>query len=410
MGSICSSKQNINECDVNYGNILSNKYKALLLGTGSSGKSTLFKQLKRIFSEDPTIYDIRLNNDKFATVLVSNIIETIGSIYKQRKSCVISDNAKVELNQLSKTRKHIWKALKTIVGIYNSNYSFEKICELNIGRYIKDIWNLKFIQEIYGKYKSKMYYYDNMEYFIDKSNEIFNVDYKVTHNDILKMRIRTGGLNSINVNVGDSIFEIWDVGGMRSERNKWQCLYGNVNVLIYVVGLTHYCNVLFEDCGVNAMNESIKCFENIVSNNSFKDSMVVLLFVKNDLFRNYLKSGYNLDICFGNKWNSKYNCEPKCDQYSRKFVYNYVNKYGYNPVPTYLCDIITTYLNNFDESYHKSIKYIESVFRSKCKRLKKDNIYTTSIGDINNSNDIKHIFIDLERKLSKEYLITQTHH
>ncbi|CAN0288437.1 unnamed protein product, partial [Ectocarpus sp. 13 AM-2016] len=46
-------------------------------------------------------------------------------------------------------------------------------------------------------------------------------------------------------------FSVVDVGGQRSERRKWIHCFDDVKAIIFVVALSGYNQVLFEDTGVN---------------------------------------------------------------------------------------------------------------------------------------------------------------
>lgn len=46
-------------------------------------------------------------------------------------------------------------------------------------------------------------------------------------------------------------FSVVDVGGQRSERRKWIHCFDDVKAIIFVVALSGYNQVLFEDTNVN---------------------------------------------------------------------------------------------------------------------------------------------------------------
>ena len=63
----------------------------------------------------------------------------------------------------------------------------------------------------------------------------------------------------------DSInFVMYDVGGQRNERKKWIHCFDDENAVIFVVALSEYDQMLFEDNTVNRMVEAIILFEEVI--------------------------------------------------------------------------------------------------------------------------------------------------
>lgn len=71
-----------------------------------------------------------------------------------------------------------------------------------------------------------------------------------THSYIanLCMHIKTNGIYKSSVTISPFEFEVYDVGGTRSCRQKWMyCMGEKPDYLIYVVDLNGYCQNLAED-------------------------------------------------------------------------------------------------------------------------------------------------------------------
>uniref|UniRef100_A0A7S0THK9 Uncharacterized protein n=1 Tax=Elphidium margaritaceum TaxID=933848 RepID=A0A7S0THK9_9EUKA len=116
--------------------------------------------------------------------------------------------------------------------------------------------------------------------------------------DILMVRIRSIGVVQKRFNINKNMFEIYDAGGQRSERKKWMHHFGNVQAVIFVAALNHYCARLFEDETVNGMHESIRLFATICNEKHFEKTEMILFLNKNDLFRDRLSEGTTLRSCF----------------------------------------------------------------------------------------------------------------
>ena len=71
-----------------------------------------------------------------------------------------------------------------------------------------------------------------------------------TDQDILRSRVKTTGKTTFQV--GELTYKLFDVGGQRSERKKWIQCFENVTALVFLVSLSEYDQMLYED-------ESVVC-------------------------------------------------------------------------------------------------------------------------------------------------------
>ena len=86
-----------------------------------------------------------------------------------------------------------------------------------------------------------------------------------------------------NFVIKDHKFKICDVGGQRNERRKWIHFFSNVTSVIFVVSLSCYDELTFED-EENAMVVSIHVFEEQVNGRWFADIPFILFLNKSDLY------------------------------------------------------------------------------------------------------------------------------
>lgn len=70
--------------------------------------------------------------------------------------------------------------------------------------------------------------------------------------DILRSRVKTTGITETMFRVGELTYRLFDVGGQRSERKKWIHCFENVTALVFLVSLSEYDQMLYED-------ESVVC-------------------------------------------------------------------------------------------------------------------------------------------------------
>ncbi|KAM0746955.1 G-alpha protein [Meredithblackwellia eburnea MCA 4105] len=131
---------------------------------------------------------------------------------------------------------------------------------------------------------------DSASYFFDAMERIGSVSYVPTDQDILRTRVRSTGICEERFNIQTHQLRVFDVGGQRSERKKWQSgdrihCFENVNVLLFVVAISEIGQTLWEDETVSRLDESTMLFESISSSRWFEKSAFVLFLNKIDLFK-----------------------------------------------------------------------------------------------------------------------------
>ena len=62
-----------------------------------------------------------------------------------------------------------------------------------------------------------------------------------------------------------------DVGGQRTQRQKWFQCFDNVTAILFLASSSEFDQVLLEDRRVNRLEESINIFDTIVNNRIFAD-------------------------------------------------------------------------------------------------------------------------------------------
>ena len=85
-----------------------------------------------------------------------------------------------------------------------------------------------------------------MAYFYDSIDRISAADYVPTREDILRVRIKTTGVQwfEISDNTGGTNWMFIDVSGQRSERRKWIHAFEGVKAVIYLSSLASYDMVI----------------------------------------------------------------------------------------------------------------------------------------------------------------------
>ena len=94
---------------------------------------------------------------------------------------------------------------------------------------------------------------DSAVYYFNALDRLSAPGYMPTDQDILRSRVKTTGITETTFKVGELTYKLFDVGGQRSERKKWIHCFENVTALVFLVSLSEYDQMLYED-------ESVVCF------------------------------------------------------------------------------------------------------------------------------------------------------
>ena len=145
--------------------------------------------------------------------------------------------------------------------------------------------------------RAEFSHHPSYAYWMRHLMRICGPNFQPTDEDYSQARIRTTGFTKHDLTTYfedaasdapiEMTFSVIDVGGQRMERRKWRSLglLNDVDVLILMVNLAGYCQVLFEESGVNCMIEELNLFEELVNSPSFRDASIHVVFNKIDVFR-----------------------------------------------------------------------------------------------------------------------------
>jgi len=125
---------------------------------------------------------------------------------------------------------------------------------------------------------------DSAVYYFNAIDRMSSTDYMPTDQDILRSRVKTTGITETTFMVGELTYKLFDVGGQRSERKKWIHCFENVTALVFLVSLSEYDQMLYEDESVNRMQEALTLFDSICNSRWFVKTSIILFLNKIDLF------------------------------------------------------------------------------------------------------------------------------
>jgi GTPase SAR1 family protein len=219
--------------------------KLLLLGTGESGKSTIFKQMQILYETHGfTEYE----KNTYRHVVRRNVTESMQTLIQGL------DKFSIRLTHPKSA------AAATSMLMYDplaADFWSDDIVPL-----VKHLWNNESaIKEVY-KNRAKLQLLDSAAYFFENGNldRISNPNYTPSQVDILRARLRTSGIVERTFNIQNVNFKFLDVGGQRNERRKWIHCFEDVTAVIFVTAIQEYDQVLYEDEKENRLHE-IDLFE-----------------------------------------------------------------------------------------------------------------------------------------------------
>lgn len=265
-------------------------HKMLLLGAGESGKSTLFKQMINLYGPGVT----KEQQLSHLPVVFNNMVITMQEVIEQ-----CEDYSALESKEAKEAQEFFDNDGYPTDGNDTNDFELVRFDDIVKG-HILALWNDVGFQKTYeqrAKYQLRLN--DSLPYFINRLQEgaLTAPDYIPTEADILRSRIKTTGIIQKELVIDDAHFRIFDVGGQRSERKKWEHCFEDVRAVIFVSAISEYDQYLIEDPEMNRMHESLNLFDQIVNSRWFNKSSIVLFLNKQDLFQEKIAK-IPITVCF----------------------------------------------------------------------------------------------------------------
>jgi len=253
----------------------SQRIKLLLLGSGESGKSTLFKQMVTLYGKGYSEEERR----GFKSIIEQNALSAIQALIDATSE--ILDQVEGNTTMLPEARKAA-DIVEPIPANLGTQISEEA------ARNIKIVWEDPGIQVCYEN-RRLLQFPDSGKYFLDKVLKICTPDYIPTQEDLLRSRVKTTGIIETEFEIEKTRFNMFDVGGQRTERKKWIHCFENVTCVIFVAAISEYDQVLCEDEETPRMQETLQLFDEIVNSAWFAETSFILFLNKRDLFEEKIK-------------------------------------------------------------------------------------------------------------------------
>jgi len=262
--------------------------KLLFLGSGGSGKSTLFKQLRSLHGAGYGDKDRLQFKDHIYAQIVEQMKLCIECINDANEEDYGDEDQKDPL-KLSEEGKQAEYVLNNTTGA--SAKFTDTLCDA-----VEKLWAEDAVRTIF-KERALYKIEDSSEYFWNHVRRVAAPDYVPNDEDILLVRYRTTGVIEQKFEIKKNLFHVFDVGGQKSERKKWIHCFESVTAVIFVASLSCYDEVMFEDQEKNSMVDQLELFANIVNEPTFEKTSVILFLNKKDLFAERLARGQPITLC-----------------------------------------------------------------------------------------------------------------
>ncbi|RXG58974.1 Guanine nucleotide-binding protein subunit alpha-13, partial [Armadillidium vulgare] len=223
--------------------------KLLLLGAGESGKSTFLKQMR-------IIHGFRFDQEElneYKLTIYRNIVLGMKVLLDARNKLFIPWGDE----QHDSCGNHVMK--------FSISMPLETEDFLEYSPSVKELWKDPGIKEAYRRRSE------------------FQLDYVPTDRDILHARKATKTITEFTIPINNVPFLFVDVGGQRTQRQKWFQCFESVTSIIFLASSSEFDQKLLEDRTTNRLEESLNIFSTIANNRSFRDVSIILFLNKTDL-------------------------------------------------------------------------------------------------------------------------------
>ncbi|KAG6853545.1 hypothetical protein C0991_003336 [Blastosporella zonata] len=174
---------------------------------------------------------------------------------------------------------------------------------------MRALWTDATVQEVLKRRRMRLE--DSPGFFLNDLERIATRHYEPTDDDVVRCRLRTLGIQEykiefdqsnsllgsvgLNGNFGQE-WNIYDVGGARTQRNAWLPYFEGVNAIIFLAPISCFDERLHEDPNVNRLEDSFLLWRAICTSKILSKSTIILFLNKCDILRKKIKSGVQVNM------------------------------------------------------------------------------------------------------------------
>ncbi|GMT07825.1 hypothetical protein PENTCL1PPCAC_29999, partial [Pristionchus entomophagus] len=251
---------------------LRRQVKVLLLGAGESGKSTFIKQMVIIHGKGEfTADEVRAYRQQ----IYQNVISAMRVLLDARAKLKIEWEKEEHAAHVEHFTK--FTVADLLRGIDHSTF-------IEVAARVVELWSDRAIRQTYDA-RHLFQITDSCSYFFDNISRVSQSDYHPTNKDILYCRKATRGITEHEFLIHKVPFRFIDVGGQRSQRQKWFQCFEDITSILFMVASNEYDQVILEDRRTNRVVEARSVFQTIANNKSFANVSIILFLNKTDLLQ-----------------------------------------------------------------------------------------------------------------------------
>jgi len=242
--------------------------KLLLLGTGDSGKTTIFRQMRILYGEG---YSEELRATMRMAVH-NNLVGGAQAIIRAANDGIagspLTGEAKALGEKLLEVEENteLTEEIASAITFLSKDANFQATWDDRSDYQVLDGWE-DFAKQVH------------------KFPEWGGPAWIPSIRDAIRARVRTSGIVEEKFSIDGINFTLLDVGGQRNERRKWIHCFEGVTAVIFVAAISEYDQMLFEARDKNRLQEAIELFDSIANSEWFVRTNLVLFLNKSDIFR-----------------------------------------------------------------------------------------------------------------------------
>lgn len=249
-----------------------------LLGIQGSGKSTFAKQMKILNCGgfEPS------EKESYRNIIRKNFLLCIQELSTK------TEEFSYEVDGENMKFLRYFKAL----SIYDTEWD-DKLVE-KMKRLFNDKAIIKTREDLTWKPQIRA------DYLLDHFDRLTGEDYQPTEEDILVSRQRTTGQTTTTFIKDKWKWELIDLGGQESERDKWDEVFNmnNISAVIFLAALDEF-NTIDSKSGtdnkITSMQVSMDTFKEVMNRDKMKDITRILFLNKTDLLQKKINSKENFE-------------------------------------------------------------------------------------------------------------------
>jgi hypothetical protein len=116
--------------------------------------------------------------------------------------------------------------------------------------------------------------------------------------DVLHVRTKsTGVILEKNINCGHAMVDLYLTSGQRSERKRWMNFSEDTDLVIWMVNLSNYYKLCYEDNETSRLTEDINTYEKFINDPAFCNTPIFLVLSMFDRYEESLRYHNFSDFC-----------------------------------------------------------------------------------------------------------------